>query len=77
MPTDDSKENRLRRTAARRGLRLEKCRRRDRLAIGFGTYQLVRVDNSSGNWRAQEVVASGHPDGYGLTLDQVEKALNE
>ena len=32
-------ENRIRRMAARQGLRLEKSRRRDTRAVGYGTYR--------------------------------------
>lgn len=39
--TDKVRENRLRRTAKRQGLRLEKSRRRDPRALDFGTYWLV------------------------------------
>jgi len=60
-------ENRLRRAAARQGLRLEKSRLRDHRAIGYGTYQLV--DDSTNT-----LVASG-PSGYGLGLDQIAERL--
>jgi hypothetical protein len=63
-------ENRLRRMAARQGLRLEKSRARDPQAVGYATYQLV-------NQATNEVVASGGQEGYGLDLAAVEKALNE
>jgi hypothetical protein len=39
---DKVRENLLRRRAERRGLRMEKSRRRDRGSLEFGTYQLVR-----------------------------------
>lgn len=61
-------ENRLRRAAARQGLRLEKSRLRDHRAIGYGTYQLV--DDAT-----DTVVSSGLPSGYGLGLDQVAQHL--
>jgi hypothetical protein len=64
-------ENRLRRMAARQGLRLEKSRRRDPHALGFGTYQLVWIDTN-------ELAASGgNPEGYGMHLDEIETALKE
>ena len=61
-------ENRLRRAAVRQGLRLEKSRARDPRAITFGTYRLTDPATNT-------VVACGRADGYGLTLDEVEKAL--
>jgi hypothetical protein len=65
------KENRLRRMAARQGLRLEKSRRRDPRAIGYGTYQLVWIDSNA-------IAASGgNRDGYGMHLDEIETALTE
>lgn len=62
------RENRLRRAAARQGLRLEKSRARDPRAIGAGTYHLVDV--------ARNVIEHyGNPSGYGLDLDGVEEVL--
>jgi len=64
-------ENRLRRMAARQGLRLEKSRRRDRRALDYGTYQLVWIDNNA-------IAASGGGrEGYGMHLDEIETALTE
>lgn len=54
--------------ADRQGLVLEKCRRRDPRAIGFGTYMLMEAGTGA-------VVASGLPGGYGLALDDVEEHL--
>ncbi|MGZ5379724.1 MAG: hypothetical protein ACXWD8_17520 [Mycobacterium sp.] len=61
-------ENRLRRAAARQGLRLEKSRLRDPRALGYGTYHLV---NAATNRRA----VYGSPKGYGLGLDDIARAL--
>lgn len=66
--SDKVRENRLRRMADRQGLVLEKCRRRDPLAIGFGTFMLIDAGTGA-------VVASGLPGGYGLTLADVEEHL--
>jgi hypothetical protein len=63
-------ENRLRRMAQRQGLRLEKSRRRDPRALNYGTYWLI-------NPYTNTVVAGDTGNGYGLDLDQVEKALLE
>jgi hypothetical protein len=57
------RENRLRRVAARRGLRLERSRRRDEQALDYGKYRLVSV-----------LVGALATD-YNLTLDDVENAL--
>ena len=66
--SDDVREKRLRRAADRQGLRLERSRRRDPRALGFGTYRLTDA-------RTGGVVAAGSEGGYGLTLDQVEDYL--
>lgn len=67
---DKVRENRLRRMAERRGLRLEKSRRRDTRALDYGTYGLV--DPAAG-----QLIAGSTSTGYGLSLDEVEKALND
>lgn len=63
-------ENRLRRAAARQGLRLEKSRARDTRALTYGTYQLTDPNMNT-------LVAGNPSNGYGMTLDQIEAALNE
>ena len=68
--TDKVRENRLRRAAQRQGLTLAKSRRRDTRATDYGTYMLVDQQTNA-------VVASGSQSGYGLSLDDVDKALNE
>src|SRR5262245_3391608 len=45
-------ENKVRRTALRRGYRLERCRRRDTEAVGYGGYVLI-------NTRANDAVELG------------------
>ena len=67
---DKVRENRLRRAAQRQGLALTKSRRRDPRATDYGTYMLVDQQTNA-------VVASGSQSGYGLSLDDVDKALNE
>jgi hypothetical protein len=67
---DKARDMRARRAAARQGLRLERSRVRDPRAIGYGTYRLV--DASTNNIRA-----GMPPTGYGLTLDDVERILDE
>lgn len=61
-------ENRLRRAAARQGLRLMKSRARDPRAIGFGTCMLV-------DERSDTVVCCGLSEGYGLDLRGVAAYL--
>jgi len=63
---DKVRENRLRRMAQRQGLRLEKSRRRDRRALDYGRYWLVRHDGDSRRMVGPE---------QGMTLDDAEKAL--
>lgn len=65
---DKIRENRLRRMAGRQGLRLEKSRRRDTRATDYGTYQLVAAATNA-------LASQGSPNGYGMTLDDVEQAL--
>ena len=64
------RENRLRRVAERRGLALQKCRRRDSRAIGYGGYRII--DSLKNN-----VVAGAHPRDYSFSLDAVEKWLTK
>jgi hypothetical protein len=59
----------LRRRAARRGLRVERSRRRDTAALGYGLYRIV--DTLTG-----EVYAGDGPGGYALTLREVEQILD-
>ena len=61
-------ENRLRRSAARQGLQLEKSRARDPRAIGYGTYHLVDIATDT-------LAAYGNESGYGLGLDDVAREL--
>jgi hypothetical protein len=70
--TDEDKvrENRLRRAAQRQGLTLTKSRRRDPRATDYGTYMLTDTSTNA-------VVAHGGQSGYGLSLDDIETALNE
>jgi hypothetical protein len=63
-------ENRLRRAAARQGLRLEKSRTRDPQASDYGTYQLVDVETNT-------IAKCGTRRGYGLGLNEIDQALNE
>ena len=62
-------ENRLRRVAARRGLRLEKSRRRDPNAIDYGGYMLVDAYRNI-------VVAGASPHAYSCSLAEIEHELS-
>ena len=64
------RENRLRRMAERRGFRLQKSRRRDQGAIGFGGYMLVDAHKN-------HAVLGGTSFAYSASLDDVEAYLNE
>ena len=69
MGDDDRvRENRLRRMAARQGLRLLKSLRRDPYADGYGTYRLVGAQD--GEHRYGDAVT-----GFGMDLDAVERQL--
>jgi hypothetical protein len=62
------RENRLRRTAVRYGMNLQKSRRRDPQARDYGTYRLVDV-------RTNVAIPSVSRDGYDLTIDEVGRWL--
>jgi hypothetical protein len=63
------RENRLRRTAARQGLRLSKSARRDPHADDYGRYRLEDRNQPGA------IVAGGSPFDYSLDLDGVEEIL--
>jgi hypothetical protein len=63
--TGKSRENRARRIAERRGYRLEKSRRRDPRATGYGRYQLIDAVTNT-------VASIGGP---WLTLHEAERQL--
>jgi hypothetical protein len=65
-----TREQRLRRAAARQGLSVERSRQRDPRGLAFGTYRLVDIHSG-------QVVAGDPRSGYGLTLDQVEAYLDQ
>ena len=67
---EKNRELRLRRAAARQGLALRKCRTRTVESYDYGTYHLVdAATNFLAVWGLQS--------GYGLSLDDVERALSE
>ncbi|MET8848037.1 hypothetical protein [Amycolatopsis sp. NPDC004625] len=62
------RENRLRRVAQRRGMRLLKSRARDPLAVGYGGYMIVSTTGAH--------VAGELDSPLALTLDEVDEHLN-
>ena len=68
MEIEKVRENRLRRVAARRGLLLQKSRRRDPQALGYGRFMLVDTFTS-------KPVLGADPYAYSATLDDVEHHL--
>lgn len=62
-------ENRVRRIADRQGLKLEKSRRRDPRAIGYGMYRLTDPNTNT------LVAYTPWGDGYGLSLDEAHRTL--
>ncbi|GAA4169085.1 hypothetical protein [Shinella granuli] len=67
--TDKVKENRVRRVAERRGMRLEKSRRRDPKAIDFGGYMLIDAATNT-------VILGSTSYAYSASLDDIEEFLN-
>lgn len=63
-------ENRLRLIAQRRGLLLQKSRRRDTNALDYGRFMLV-------DFASNTVVAGGEPYAYSLSLADVEALLTQ
>jgi hypothetical protein len=68
--TDKVLENRLRRAAERRGLELQKSRRRDAAAPDFGRYMIV--DSRTG-----VTLAGDRPGPYSLSLAEAARVLGE
>jgi hypothetical protein len=65
-PREKTRENRLRRVAARRGLVLQKSRRRDPWALDYGAYWLLDEETS--------LILNGQ---YGMDLDGIEEWLSD
>lgn len=66
---DKVRENRLRRIAARRGMHIQKSRRRDPNALDYGLYCITDIYTNG-------LVHQSAPWGaYALTLDEVEEEL--
>ncbi len=63
-------EDRQRARAARTGLQLRKARTRDTSAPEYGTYCIADMSTNG-------IVAGGHINGYGLSLEEVIAFLSE
>jgi hypothetical protein len=61
-------ENLLRRACKRRGLELQRCRVRDKLAPGHGLYRVC-------DYASRQVIAGTCPSGYALDLADVARFL--
>jgi hypothetical protein len=70
MTEEKVMENRIRRVAQRRGLKVSKSRRRDPKALDFGGYMLVDIASNS-------VVLGGSPIAYSATIQEIDAYLNE
>lgn len=68
---DKVRENRLRRIADRRGLRLERSRARDPQALTFGGYQLINLQTGS-----CECGWGNAARGFAASLDDIEEFLS-
>ena len=69
MTTTDvqARESRLRRLAERRGLSLQKSKRRDRMAPDFGKFRLIEVMGE------HAVVLGAERFAFSATMDDIEK----
>lgn len=63
-------ENRVRNMAKRQGLELQKSRRRDPKALGFGGYMLIDIATNT-------VITGADPYPHSLTLDDAEAWLSK
>ena len=66
---DKVRENRLRRMAKRQGYILQKCRRRDKLALDYGMYRLINKSTGLAWYR----MFAGTDK---FSLEEVERALD-
>lgn len=73
MPHPRTREQRLRRIAARQGKALWKCRTRDEHAIDYGLWLIVPAEQTGDPWAKTYVERSRQ----GLTLDEVEQVLTK
>ena len=65
---DKTRENRIRRMAARQELQLQRSPRRDPNAAGYGRYRLIDPMNNT-------VVYGSFPRDFSCTLDEIEAWL--
>ena len=71
MTDEKVRENRLRRVAGRRGMRIEKSRRRDRRAFDFGGYMLIDTMGGGG------IILGSEPTEYSASLELIESYLDD
>lgn len=76
MTDEKVRENRLRRVAERRGLRIEKSRRRDREALTFGRYWVLRPNGKDIVDDIPELFPDAQRE-HTVTLDQIEAAFTK
>lgn len=69
-PSEKLRERALRRLAATHSYRLIRSPSRDRAADEFGTYALIDAVRLT-------IEFGGRENGYGMTLDEIEKVLTE
>jgi hypothetical protein len=80
MQADDElkvRENRLRRVAWRRRLRITKSRVRDPLAVNYGRYRVGSCLPGPGAADGGEARGFESEHGFGLTLDELEERLRQ
>jgi hypothetical protein len=65
---EKTRENRLRRLAARQGLAIRKSRSRTPQSIEYGGYMIINPYRNS-------VEAGGHPHSFAMGLDDIEEYL--
>jgi hypothetical protein len=70
MTEEKVMENRIRRVALRRGMKVVKSRRRDPKALDYGGYMLVDVARNF-------AILGGSPNAYSATIEEIDAYLNE
>jgi hypothetical protein len=63
-------ENRIRRVAQRRGMKVVKSRRRDSRSVDYGGYMLIDVATNS-------VILGGSPIAFSATAEEIDSYLNK
>ena len=63
-------ENRIRRVAQRRGMKVVKSRRRSSRSVDYGGYMLIDVATNS-------VILGGSPIAFSATAEEIDSYLNK